>query len=371
MGYQKKGYTSGEIGVAWLKDWDKQTKAKAGGQARLLLVDGHSSHYTLGFLEYARDNNVVVLCYPSHSTHVYQGLDVVVFSVLKRTWSDERDRFEALGHAVTKLNFMTVYAKAHARTFTESNIRAAFAKTGIVPYNPGVITTEMMAPSLETSTTSLLPLGLATPVHEVVDLISHHNARKRKHQETEGVKPEQAVAGGLLPYTPVQCGLASLAMTSASFLVSASLIQSDMVLPPLFTTTITPPTQQDAMLLDVKPSNEFEAQLQAALHTSNMVVAMQKQVMAGMQAQTVLQSMYLEGVQGQLQAQEEKKIKKRKTGKINMDGWAKILTQDNIIEGMKEWQDGQDKAVEEATSKKKAKEQYNLAMDVWKVREMD
>jgi hypothetical protein len=25
MGYQKKGYTSGEIGVAWLKDWDKQT----------------------------------------------------------------------------------------------------------------------------------------------------------------------------------------------------------------------------------------------------------------------------------------------------------------------------------------------------------
>ncbi len=160
-------------------------------------------------------------------------------------------------------------------------------------------------------------------------------------------------------------------MTSASFLVSASLIQSDMVLPPLFTTTITPPTQQDAMLLDVKPSNEFEAQLQAALHTSNMVVAMQKQVMAGMQAQTVLQSMYLEGVQGQLQAQEEKKIKKRKTGKINMDGWAKILTQDNIIEGMKEWQDGQDKAVEEATSKKKAKEQYNLAMDVWKVREMD
>ena len=30
MGYQKKGYTLGEIGVAWLKDWDKQTKAKAG-----------------------------------------------------------------------------------------------------------------------------------------------------------------------------------------------------------------------------------------------------------------------------------------------------------------------------------------------------
>jgi DDE superfamily endonuclease len=53
MGYQKKGYTSGEIGVAWLKDWDKQTTVKAAGRTWLLVVDGHSSHYTLGFLEYA------------------------------------------------------------------------------------------------------------------------------------------------------------------------------------------------------------------------------------------------------------------------------------------------------------------------------
>lgn len=89
MGYQKKGYTSGEIGVAWLKDWDKQTKKKADRRTRLLVVDGHSSHYTLGFLEYACNNDIVVLCYPSHSTHVYQGLDVVIFGVLKRAWSDE------------------------------------------------------------------------------------------------------------------------------------------------------------------------------------------------------------------------------------------------------------------------------------------
>jgi len=65
---------------------------------------------------------------------------------------------------VTKLNFLAVYTKAHVRAFTENNIRAAFAKTGIVPYNPNVVTVEMMAPSLETSTTSLLPLGLASPV---------------------------------------------------------------------------------------------------------------------------------------------------------------------------------------------------------------
>jgi hypothetical protein len=121
MGYQKKGYTSGKISVAWLKDWDKKMKGKAGGRTQLLIVDGHSSHYMLGFLEYACDNNIM-LCYPSHSTHVYQGLDIVTFSVLKQAWSDERDKFEARGPAMTKLNFMAVYAKAHVHPFTESNI---------------------------------------------------------------------------------------------------------------------------------------------------------------------------------------------------------------------------------------------------------
>ena len=65
---------------------------------------------------------------------------------------------------MTKLYFLAVYTKAHVCAFTESNIWAAFAKTGIVPYNPDVVTVEMMAPSLETLTTSLLPLGLASPV---------------------------------------------------------------------------------------------------------------------------------------------------------------------------------------------------------------
>ena len=77
--------------------------------------------------------------------------------------------------------------------------------------------------------------------------------------------------------------------------------------------------------MDNELCTEYEARLQDALHASNTVVMEQKQVITWMHAQTILQSMYLEGVQGQLQAQEEKKTKKRKTGKINMNGWVKIL----------------------------------------------
>ena len=110
MGYQKKGYTCAEIGVTWLQDWDKLTASKAAGQHCLLIVNGHSSHYTMSLLDYAHNNSIVILCYPSHSTHIYQGLDVVIFSVLKQMWSEECDKS---GPVVSKLNFTSVYAKAH------------------------------------------------------------------------------------------------------------------------------------------------------------------------------------------------------------------------------------------------------------------
>ncbi|KIY60695.1 CENP-B protein, partial [Cylindrobasidium torrendii FP15055 ss-10] len=94
LGYQKKGYIDGEIGVDWMQEFEKSTRAKAGGRRRLLLVDGHVSHYTGQFLRHAREHRIEVVCYPSHSTHVYQGLDVVIFSQLKTCWSRARDEYE-------------------------------------------------------------------------------------------------------------------------------------------------------------------------------------------------------------------------------------------------------------------------------------
>jgi hypothetical protein len=49
LGYSKKGWTDGEIGVEWIKEFDHLTSADAvPGNLKycLLLVDGHNSHYT-------------------------------------------------------------------------------------------------------------------------------------------------------------------------------------------------------------------------------------------------------------------------------------------------------------------------------------
>jgi hypothetical protein len=194
-------------------------------------------------------------------------------------------------------------------------------------------------------------------------LISHHNTWKQKCQEMEesAETPGTTTGSPNSSYTPVQRVLASLETTSASFLVLDSPILSTSMLLPIFTIIISLPKWQDAMILDVEPSSELEAKLQDTLHASNAIVEAHKMVIGGMQAQTILQSMYLDGVQGQLQAQEVKKSKKRKTGKINMDGHAKILTQDDIVEGVWEWQDEQDKAVEKAAGKKIGEGEVNYS----------
>ncbi|SJL16830.1 uncharacterized protein ARMOST_20359 [Armillaria ostoyae] len=71
ISYSKKGWTNGKIGVEWIKIFDEQIKTKAAGRYHLLLVDGHNSHYTHEFLQYACTHEIIVLCYPSHATHVY------------------------------------------------------------------------------------------------------------------------------------------------------------------------------------------------------------------------------------------------------------------------------------------------------------
>ena len=82
-----------------------------------------------------------------------------------------------------------------------------------------------------------------------------------------------------------------------------------------------------------EPQTEHEKQLLLDLENSKCVISLQKDIMIGMQAQTILQAMYVEDIHGQLQGNEEKMAKAKNKGKLNMDGQAKILTQDQIFEG--------------------------------------
>ena len=54
----------------------------------MLLLDGHSSHYTLELVKLAAAQDVVIFYLPPHSTADSQSLDTSCFKPLKTSWSD-------------------------------------------------------------------------------------------------------------------------------------------------------------------------------------------------------------------------------------------------------------------------------------------
>jgi hypothetical protein len=133
----KKGWTNEELGMSWLsKIFEPRTREKAGNHQRLLIVDGHSSHVNLRFIEFCDRNHILLAILPPHSTHRLQPLDVGIFSPLSTAYSKEIDRLIQSSHGfsrVTKRNFWTLFRTAWNSALTFENIRSAFATPGIYP----------------------------------------------------------------------------------------------------------------------------------------------------------------------------------------------------------------------------------------------
>ena len=127
-------------------------------------MDGHSSHYTLELLKYAQDNNII-LGYPPHYTHALQGLDVVCFARIKEAWKEQIHKFKDLHRSkVMKGDFTKVFGNAFHKAFTVPTILAAFKKTGIHPYNPDVITPQMMKANEPSSVIGSLSILIPSPI---------------------------------------------------------------------------------------------------------------------------------------------------------------------------------------------------------------
>ena len=106
------------------------------GRPRLLILDGHSSHLTVEFMEFACAHDIHLLCFPSHSTHLLQPLDVGIFGPLGQYYSNEVDLW-SWAHpyqVISKGDFFLLCQSARRASLTEKNIKAAFAVTGINPF---------------------------------------------------------------------------------------------------------------------------------------------------------------------------------------------------------------------------------------------
>ena len=161
--------------LKWLELFDRYTRPSR-IEWRLLIMDGHSSHVNLAFLELAKAARIIVLILPPHSTHILQPLDVGLFSPLSTAYSEQLDKIMMSGSRLVSMNkqfFFGAFKPVWKASFTAKNI-FAFAATGIFPFNPDFVIVPLrsqLQKPLET------PIKINNRIFDVAPPLSVHTMR--------------------------------------------------------------------------------------------------------------------------------------------------------------------------------------------------
>ena len=131
------------IGLNWLKPiFQRNIEQKARNRRRLLIVDGHSSHVNMRFINLCDQLRILLLGLPPHSTHRLRPLDVSLFAPVITVYTNGLNQliFNSLSMiSMSKGAFWGVFLPAWKQAFTPKNIASGFQKTGIFPYNPNLV----------------------------------------------------------------------------------------------------------------------------------------------------------------------------------------------------------------------------------------
>ena len=403
------GWTNSEIALNWLtRIFDPQTREKAAGRRRFLFIDGHSSHLSLHLLRKAREFNIDVIIYPSHCTHLLQGLDVVCFAPLKHNWAEEIRSFEKENNrGITKNDFAGAFGSAYVKTFTRELILQAWETTGIYPFNDKIIPPEKLAPS-ETSTIKYTSCVVhSTPVRKVMEAFSYfkpppldlgtvdiddggelttqergkitlsHVAQMANEAHTI-LDPENPF---LMPFTPsrrMKILRASLTSNSAtSYLVSTSPV-------PMNIPIITPQHEQpepfsepdwDALLapqITCMGAEELVCEtekLRRGLQMARDCLRAREAVIESAHATNVVLELTCQRQRNALHRKEEEKLQKKDKRTLFGDGKAHVVTDDDFILVLEEIEEREkDKELgkdRRKAARAKAKESKEVRQRAW------
>lgn len=191
-GFSESGYNDSKISLEWLmRAFDPQTRDLADGKPRMLICDGFGTHETLEILEFCLSNNIMLCRLPSHTSHKLQPCDVGVFAPLKTAYRDQVERLNRGGiDTVGKEHFTSLYDPARTKAFTRRNIKAAWAASGLLPFNPERVLQDMPRSPAELTVSIAsnkdmpsdprdeIPVTPVTPVN-TEGLVSLHNLIKQ------------------------------------------------------------------------------------------------------------------------------------------------------------------------------------------------
>lgn len=135
----KSAYVNSEIFKEWLTS--HFIPRKPVGKV-LLILDGHKSHTNdVLMLEFAEENDIILLGFPSHTTHFLQPLDRSFFKSLKSHWNCVCNTFMRNNPArkINRAVFGQLLGQAWNKAATVETGANGFKATGIHPLNRDAI----------------------------------------------------------------------------------------------------------------------------------------------------------------------------------------------------------------------------------------
>jgi hypothetical protein len=108
---------------------DVRNKLGAEEEMAVLLMDSCKPHCSQRVLRLLGENRVLAIVFPSHTTNLFQMLDLSFFGVLKHLKATAEGDFddESVNEQITKL------LQAYEQTATSMNVRGSFARAGLHP----------------------------------------------------------------------------------------------------------------------------------------------------------------------------------------------------------------------------------------------
>lgn len=135
----KNGWMTDHLFQDWLKHFaDFCTASKE--TPVLLILDNHCSHTSLATYNFCRDNGIVLVSLPPHTSHKLQPLDVTFYGPLKAEYRRQCDHFMKSKGRLIQSDLPSIFKDAFAKVANIQKAISGFEKTGIHPLNPDIFT---------------------------------------------------------------------------------------------------------------------------------------------------------------------------------------------------------------------------------------
>ncbi|KAL7891114.1 hypothetical protein AOLI_G00005900 [Acnodon oligacanthus] len=194
------GSTAGSVGHSTRSGWVNEEAFKehfirqtncSTNHPVLLILDNQESHISLKAVTTAKENGVVMLTLPPHTSYRLQPLDKTVYYSMKTCYNSAMDGLMRTnpGRTVMIYEVPELVNQTFMSAITPRNITSGFIVMGIYPFNRDIFPDEDYAPSMLTGQTQKSP-----PPVLVLTCLDHHMRSQPKPQvlkqvQTQGSHP--------------------------------------------------------------------------------------------------------------------------------------------------------------------------------------